>query len=657
MSREDRHCRAAKRLREVATLIDELQNNEVELADSETVSPDLEGTEPAALIERADRLENGGLRLAIVGSSRRGKSTLINALLGEKLLPMGRMPTTAVITQIIYGESKEVKLIEKHSSEKTILRQEFVDECVLEPGREIPQAFANIAYAVLESNCFLCEKGLQIVDTPGLNARSGAERATLQYLDQADAMLIVIDCLVPFDDTDLALLNSLKRIKGSKLDHVFFIINARNLDAEGEKEALALARRDLKNSFDAASFKRPVFVVDAEKALKIRCGENTTEDLKATGLPAFEHQLIQFLESDERVDVILDAAVCNVLIPNLSKISSYMAERTVLETNQHTVEDKVALLEQKADSIQNIVDNFTKEVADAIANDLFSQLGQLINESNPEWNAFDIEPGILKLSTSNFASKKRNELLFGIDRALEAYRREHIHDRQSRFFKEREENIKVISEKFEKKIAAFVKDIDITDTSLLDGSEPEGINQISKDGFELNLPSIGKSVKRETGLTTKVLTSIVVASSAALMPFINLTIRLLLVSFSISGIVWFCIHRNKKPVKIRIREQLKRKLEEKEESIKAEIRRLIVNNSKAYSEKFQAVLQTEIEHIRAQSSTVPLGESRLETINTLFTEEFEKICQSVYQRVPTHQEQQRFLKNGDYDEDRQKVSS
>ena len=650
MSREDRHCRAAERLREVTTLIGKLQNNEVEPTHSEAVNPDLEMIESTAtLVERADRLENGTLRLAVVGSSRRGKSTLINALLGEKLLPMGRMPTTAVITQIIYGESKEVKLLENHSSKKTILRQEFVDECVLKPGREIPQAFANIAYALLESNCFLCEKGLQIVDTPGLNAMSGAERVTLQYLDQVDAVLIVIDSLAPFDDTDLALLNSVKRIKGSTLDHVFFIINARNLDSEGEKETLALARRNLKNSFDAASFKRHVFVVDAEKALKIRCGENTTEDLEATGLPAFEHQLTQFLESDERVEVILDAAVCDVLIPNLSKTSAYIAKRKNEgpKINQHAVEDKVALLEQKANSIQNIVDNFTKEVADAIADDLFSQLGQLIDESNPEWNAFDIEPGILKLSTSNFASKKGNELLYGIARALEAYRRENIHDRQSKFFKEREEKIKGISEKFEKKIAAFAKEIDIADTSLLDGSEHEGINQISKDSFALNLPSIEKSVKQEMGLTTKVLTSIVLASLGALLPSINLTIRLLLVSFSISGIVWFSIHRNKKPVKIRIREQLKRKLGEKEGSIKAEIRRLIVNNSKAYAEKLQAVLQTEIEHIREQSSTVPLGEGRLETINTLLTEEFKAICQSVYQRVPTRQEWEQFSKNSD----------
>ena len=650
MSREDRHYRAAERLREVATLIGKLQNNEVESTNSEAVNPDLEMIDPAAaLVDRADRLENGCLRLAVVGSSRRGKSTLVNALVGEKLLPMGRMPTTAVITHIIYGESKEVKLIENHGSEKNILRQEFVDECVLEPGREIPQAFANIAYAVLESNCFLCEKGIQIVDTPGLNAMSGAERATLQYLDQVDAVLIVIDSLTPFDDTDLALLNSIKRIKGSTLDHVFFIINARNLDSEGEKEALALARRNLKNSFDAASFKRHVFIIDAEKALKIRCGENTTEDLEATGLPAFEHQLTQFLESDERVDVILDAAVCDVLIPNLSKTSAYIAKRKNEgpKINQHVVEDKVALFEQEADSIQNIVDNFTKEVADAIADDLFSQLGQLIDESNPEWNAFDIEPGILKLSTSNFASKKVNELLYGIARALEAYRRKNIHDRQSKFFKEREEKIKSISEKFEKKIAASVKEIEIADISLLDGSEQEGINQVSKDNFELNLPSIGKSVKQEMGLTTKILTSIVLASLGALLPSINLTIRLLLVSFSISGIVWFCIHRNKKPVKIRIREQLKRKLGEKEGSIKAEIRRLIVNNSKAYTEKLQAVLQTEIEHIREQSSTVPLGEGRLETINILLTEEFEAICQSVYQRVPTRQESEQFSKNSD----------
>src|SRR5690606_37909400 len=51
-----------------------------------------------------DRLQNNIFRIIVIGEFKRGKSTFINTLIGEKLLPSGITPTTASINILKYGE-------------------------------------------------------------------------------------------------------------------------------------------------------------------------------------------------------------------------------------------------------------------------------------------------------------------------------------------------------------------------------------------------------------------------------------------------------------------------------------------------------------------------------------------------------------------------
>lgn len=649
----------ADRLREVATLIGKLQNDEVALASGQTVVPGLGIDESAdALIERADRLENGSLRLAVVGSSMRGKSRLVNALLGENLLLDRRRPTTAVITQIVYGDpEKDVRLVEKDGNERTMPRKEFTEKGVLETNREVPNEFENIAYAVLESDCPLCEKGLQIVDTPGFRASVEAAAITQNYLKHVDALLIVLSNYAPFNDTERDIIDSIKRIAGSELNHVFFLINTPNLDDNEKTESLAYARTILENEFDEARFERHVFVVDVRAALDAKCNKDTATDLEATGLPAFEQRIAQLLASDERADVILDAAVCDVLIPNLASASAYIEKHTVEvseETNQGGIEDKLARLEQEANAIQDTFDNFTNEVANTVASDLISYLKYFVDESNPEWQALNIEPGVLKLAASNFSSETRNKLAYEIAGQLTKYFDENIPDLQNWVFNSVKEKMKSRSEALEKKIATFIREISTAETSLpiselrntLDENNQRRINQLSSQVFELTPDLISGLVRREVLLPTGVLTTLGAALIGALIPF-NLIGRLLLAGgmLSISALL-LLVRANKLPVKTRIREQLQTKVREKAGAIKAEIRQSVNERGRVEGDKLQAVLRAEIDHLQEQSNPAAIQKNRLETINALLTQEFEAICQATYGRVLTHQEQQQFLKNG-----------
>jgi ribosome biogenesis GTPase A len=62
------------------------------------------------LLKTSHELKKGVFRLMILGDMKRGKSTFLNALLGEKLLPSDVNPCTAIMTVLRYGNEKKVTI-------------------------------------------------------------------------------------------------------------------------------------------------------------------------------------------------------------------------------------------------------------------------------------------------------------------------------------------------------------------------------------------------------------------------------------------------------------------------------------------------------------------------------------------------------------------
>src|SRR5579871_4213508 len=58
----------------------------------------------ARILADRDGLQSRHFTLLVLGEFKRGKSTLINRLLGADVLPVGAAPTTAVVTRVAYGE-------------------------------------------------------------------------------------------------------------------------------------------------------------------------------------------------------------------------------------------------------------------------------------------------------------------------------------------------------------------------------------------------------------------------------------------------------------------------------------------------------------------------------------------------------------------------
>ena len=384
------HFDAVDFLIEAATLIGDKQDDEVQTGSGLSVVPGLGLLKPAAsLLERAERIENKTFRVAVVGSMGRGKSTLINAILGEALLPVGNAATTGVITHIVHGTSKEVLLVEKDGSKTHISREAFKHQYVLTSNDEIPQAFTNIEYAVIESDTAqLCKSGLQLVDTLGFNATTLAAQITENYLNKVDAVLLVIEATALRDAVDTKFIKRIRRDTTLGLNHVFFIINNRDLPTKKEIEVHKDARDILMPEF-RETYQDHVFMVDPDNALKNRlAGAPDPDGIEETDLPAFERAIEAFLKGPERVKVILDSALHDVLNPEIriakKRLTSLNDAITESEKDVDTLlqlSKKRPELRQQVDSIRTTLDTFANEIVDRIVTNITDRLMNLVQES------------------------------------------------------------------------------------------------------------------------------------------------------------------------------------------------------------------------------------------------------------------------------------
>jgi GTP-binding protein EngB required for normal cell division len=145
-----------------------------------------EDTDRAARESLRDRLAGRRLRVLVAGEAKRGKSTLVNALLRRPLLPMGVTPLTALATTVRYGEREEAIAVFGDGRTESFPLAALGD-LVTERGN--PGNRRGLASVTVVAAAPLLARGLELVDTPGTGsvyAHNTAEaEAALKTMDAA----------------------------------------------------------------------------------------------------------------------------------------------------------------------------------------------------------------------------------------------------------------------------------------------------------------------------------------------------------------------------------------------------------------------------------------------------------------------------------------
>jgi hypothetical protein len=153
--------------------------------------PDLANRATAA----AARLDRPGTVVCVVGEFKQGKSSLVNALLGQPVCPVDDDLATSAITLVRFGEEPGAVVRRRGDDGKAVAEPvplEQLGDWVSEVGN--PKNAKQVERVDLSVNSPLLKQGLVIVDTPGMGGLgAGHAAATLGFLPFADGLIFVSD--------------------------------------------------------------------------------------------------------------------------------------------------------------------------------------------------------------------------------------------------------------------------------------------------------------------------------------------------------------------------------------------------------------------------------------------------------------------------------
>lgn len=167
----------------------------------------------ARLKAMKEELKGRKLIIVVVGEARRGKSSLLNAILEEcqPLFPVDIDVCTNVVTTVRYGKTEIIRVIyaaaEGEEPVTEEIRRDQIADYVSEQGN--PENYKNVVMLDISLPSKYLEDGIVLVDTPGvgsLNARHA--QTTYSFLPSADLLLFVSDCKSGLSASELEFLQT-----------------------------------------------------------------------------------------------------------------------------------------------------------------------------------------------------------------------------------------------------------------------------------------------------------------------------------------------------------------------------------------------------------------------------------------------------------------
>ncbi|MBP7653831.1 dynamin family protein [Candidatus Dependentiae bacterium] len=271
-----------------------------------------------ALIEQKKKVLNGIFRIMIVGQFNNGKSTFLNALLKEKVLPVGATETQATINIIKYGETKKVKLNyygKIDDNGKEISSGKIVEIGYTDLERyttaltdEADKNSKQIKFAEIYYPTEYCKNGVEIIDTPGLNSTYDYhEKATLDYLPNGNAAIMLMRASQFFQESEERYLKMFREF----INKIIFVVNYWNDDEYEEfKEEYEYFVSKIKESVNTGC-DITLYLINTKKALE--------GDVEKSGFSKFIIEMEKFLTSSEKAKEM----ICQPLTYSSSIIQTY----------------------------------------------------------------------------------------------------------------------------------------------------------------------------------------------------------------------------------------------------------------------------------------------------------------------------------------------
>ena len=300
--------------------------------------------------ELQERLSAERFHLAVLGQFKRGKSTLLNALLSEPLLPTGIVPLTSIPTFLLAGGTRTVRVFFQDGRQAAFadLTREQASEVlarhVTEKGN--PRNKLGVARVEVEHPSSLLSAGVVLIDTPGIGStlRHNTE-ATLNFLPQCDAALFVVSADPPITEVEKDFLKAVQ----DKVAKICFVINKVDYLNEDElEEAVRFFEAALKES--GFQDNNTIFRVSARHGIDARINEKPFL-WHQSGLQALQDYLLDFLSREK--SWVLELALARKAVASVADAAMNLKLRQrVLQLSQQELEKRVEIFDAKVKEIE-----------------------------------------------------------------------------------------------------------------------------------------------------------------------------------------------------------------------------------------------------------------------------------------------------------------
>jgi small GTP-binding protein len=283
--------------------------------------------------------------LAVLGSFNRGKSTLMNAILGMDRLPTGILPHTSVITTVTYGSQEQVLIRCAGWALSQKIPLEKLDDYITERGNPGNHRRATVAEIQLPAE--ILRRGLSLIDTPGIGSGIAANTNTTErFLPEIDGAIFVSSVESPIGETEVRFLRRIYKEVGK----VFVVINKLDLLSEkDQREVLAFVNTHLEAELKARDFS--LFAISAKSALNAKL-RGDKESLKKSGLLQLEQAISEFLSAEKA------SHFCNRVLDRLAEL-----------LKRQKLEIEISLrANDREHSTEKLREDFKREIKDLSAN-------------------------------------------------------------------------------------------------------------------------------------------------------------------------------------------------------------------------------------------------------------------------------------------------
>ncbi len=253
--------------------------------------------------ELREKIESNVFNLVVVGQFKRGKTSLINALLGEDILPVAVVPLTSIVTIMTYGDALRIKVYFNDGNIVEI-KPESLTEYVTEKGN--PKNVKDVNEVVVTYPSHYLKDGVRLIDTPGVGSiYQHNTDVAYRYLPKSDAVLFLLSVDQPMSKSELDFLKDVREYS----NRIFFLLNkADHLDEKDLRESIDFQKNVLR---EATGSDVRIFPLSAKLALD---GElnNAVNMVQKSMLPRFSETLNTFL-MEEKGTVLIISVTNNLL--------------------------------------------------------------------------------------------------------------------------------------------------------------------------------------------------------------------------------------------------------------------------------------------------------------------------------------------------------